>query len=148
MRSLTLAAVALLLLVPTAFARDKAEKATLVKPLKVWEGRFDPDMPASGETTIDLITDAKGFSIPWRLLRWGQKVPEINFADQFVVLLVYPGGQYVLDGLHVDRAGDAKVAGSGIEKAVAVPKGKWYVLAIFPRDKVTSVAGTKLPTAK
>jgi len=135
-------------LFPEASAQDKAAKSTLIKPVQVWEGRFDRDEPASGKYSIDVITDARSFGIPWKIFRWEQKVPAIKFDEHFAVLLIYPGFQYALDGLKVDDQGDAKVAGSGIEKAVAVPHGKWYVLAIFPRAKVKSVDGVKILSGK
>jgi hypothetical protein len=148
MRVLILGLFTSLLLMPEASAQDKTAKGTLIKPVKVWEWRFDPHTPASGEYTIDLISDARGFQVPWRIFRWNQKLPSIDFDDHFAVLLLYPGFQYRLEGLRIDEKGDARVVGSGFEQPVALPHGRWYVLAIFPRGKIKSVDGVKVPPRK
>ncbi len=148
MRNLTLVVLVLVALVSMAAGQEDRGKGALVKPVKTWEGRLDPDLPAEGEYSIDLMTDAKGFALAWRLLRWGQEVPKIDFDREFAVLMIYPGGQYFLEGLKTDGAGDAKVVGHGIQAAVAVPKGRWYVLAVFPRATVKSVGGQKVPPSK
>src|SRR5262245_19411314 len=46
MRVSTLGAFVLLLPLTVASAQDKGKKATLVKPVQAWEGRFDRDLPA------------------------------------------------------------------------------------------------------
>jgi hypothetical protein len=137
-----------LLLAPLASAQEQPNEETLIKPLQLWEGGFDTNLPANGKYSVDVLTDAQAVAVPWKILRWGQKVPEINFKDHFAVLLIHPGSQLTLDGLLTDSHGNAKVAGFGYNPPVAVPKGKWYVLAVFPRDKVKSVNGVKIPAPK
>jgi hypothetical protein len=148
MRLLTLGVCTLLFVLPGASAQDKAKKGTLVKPVQVWEGRFDRATPASGRYTIDLLASAREFQVPWKIFRWGQKIPRIDFDDHFAVLLIYPGSQYSLEGLMTDEEGDARVVGSGWKEPVDLPFGKWYVLAIFPRDKVKRVDRVKVPPRK
>jgi hypothetical protein len=148
MRVSFLALVVLLVIVPLAPAQDNTEKVTLVKPVRTWEARFDPDMPASGPLSVHVLADATGFEVPWAILRGKEKVPAIDFKEHFVVLVIYPGGQFFLEGLRVDRRGNARVKGSGIERPVAVPTGRWYVLAVFPREKVKTVEGREIPAPR
>jgi hypothetical protein len=148
MRVSFLAVVVPLVIVPLASAQDNTEKVPLVKPVRIWEGRFDRDMPADGPLSVHVLADARGFEVPWAILRGKEKVPAIDFKEHFVVLVIYPGGQYVLEGLSVDRRGNARVKGSGVERPVAMPTGRWYVLAVLPRGKVKTVEGREIPGPK
>ncbi len=148
MRFLTLGVCTFLLLLPGVSAQDKTEKETLVKPVQVWQGRFDPEARSDGRHTIDLLTDAKAFGVSWKIFRSGEKTPRINFDDHFAVLVICSCEGFFLNGLLIDERGEAKVAGFGFSKPVSMPTGRYYVLAIFPRDKVKSVDGVKMPPRK
>lgn len=148
MRGFALMAFVLLLLPPWASAGDDTEKVSLIKPVQAWEGRLDSFTPATHKSTVLLIADAEGFEAPWRILRGDEKVPAIDFKKHFVVLVLYGGNQFSLEGLALDERGSAKVRGSGYVAPVNAPRGRAYALAVFPRDKVKSVDGRDVPAPR
>lgn len=118
--------------------------AVKLKPLRTWEARSQEGLPASGKRKVYLIERQDVLAARWRGLYPGVDAPKIDFGSNFLVEVVYPGGQFSLSGLLVGRGGEAAIAGSGWKQPVAVPKGLWHVLAVFPRGKVRIVEGQKV----
>ncbi|HKB42531.1 MAG TPA: hypothetical protein VKD72_39250, partial [Gemmataceae bacterium] len=106
-----------------------------------------------GEPQPAFITGPEEFARLWGqlVLQLPQKAPPpVDFKDHFVLVLVR------LDGFDL-AAGGLAVAGQGeakVQRAVGVPLGGFMgnvyystTIAVFPRDRIKSVEGKKLPAA-
>jgi hypothetical protein len=88
-----------------------------------------------------VITDAKTFARVWKAWRSTEKVPEIDFKKEFVVVTLASGPNRPSIGATLDD-GDLKIR--AIQTLIGGP-GFGYSLATFNRKGVKTVNGRKLP---
>lgn len=111
-----------------------------LKIINAWSGSVDDEalqkqMPEGG-----FITDAKVFA---KLVKsWGvaEKVPEVNFEKEIILVATTQGSRLNLKP-SIDQ-GDIKALGFGTRD---LRPGFRYVMVSVPREGVDSVNGKKLP---
>jgi hypothetical protein len=123
------------LLAPGAAAQGK--KGTRVVPARFWSGvnrdeALKKEAPKSG-----LVTDAKAFEKLWKAWRKDEKVPEIDFKKQFVVVGLASGPNRPFVNATLDE-GDLKL---GWGQTLIGGPGFGYGLAAFDRKGVKTVNG-------
>src|SRR5262245_12081701 len=130
-----------------ACADSPGKEAQIVRPAVWWCGlnRFS-DGGARVEPTTDLITDAEGFAKLWKRLGLKGEAPRVDFKDHFVLVLVRPLGlDFRVGGLAVDEQGEAKARGARVHPDNMNSMFHSTTIAVFPRDRIKSVEGKKLP---
>jgi hypothetical protein len=134
-----LAPVALLALA-AAFSPAAQGGGKMLKPSKEWKGSVaDLELqklaPAQG-----VITDAKTFEALWKGWKVGDKMPEINFKKNLVVVATTRGSTLTLVPQLTD-AGDLRVLARATRD---LRPGFRYQLAVVDREGVKTVNGKDL----
>jgi hypothetical protein len=128
-------ALALVGLAPLAAHAQKKP----VKPTKQWQGSVDDekllkDAPAA-------VTSKKGLGKLWKAWKVADKMPEVDFTKEVVVLTTTRGSRVKL-AASLDDKGNLQVFGLGTRD---LRPGFRYVLATVPREGVKKVNGKDLP---
>jgi hypothetical protein len=125
------------LLASTAFAEK-----TKIKITKEWKGsvadeKLLKDAPAC-------ITDAKGLEKLWKAWKIEDKMPEVDFTKEIVVISTTSGSKLNIFA-SLDDKGNLEVGGLGTRDLV---EGFRYVIATVPREGVKTINGKDLPAEK
>jgi hypothetical protein len=133
-------AVVALLLPPARAQKKDAEKKT-VKLVKEWKGSIADDSLA--KDAPECIADAKALKKLWE--KWGleDKVPEVDFKKEIVIISTTSGSQLTLSA-KLDDKGNLEVIGAATNDFVA---GFRYVIATVSRKGVKTVNGKELKEA-
>jgi hypothetical protein len=132
---LTVAALALVgVMTAAAHAENKA-----VKSSKEWTGSV-ADEKLSKDAPV-FISDAKELAKLWTSWKVGDKVPDIDFNKEIVVVSTTVGSKLSLS-CKLDDKGNLQVLGLGTRDLVP---GFRYVIATVSRDGVKTVDGKELP---
>jgi hypothetical protein len=70
-----------------ALAEDKPGGDGKVKPEKIWQGYVQDEDLLAKTPPPDFITDAKAFEAHWKAWKLGDKVPEVDFKTELVVMM-------------------------------------------------------------
>lgn len=135
MKTFLLVCLALALGVVRSAAAEMKELAITQK----WEGSVE-----AGEPPKDLpaaIVNAVDFAGVWKRCGRTDEVPKIDWGKHFAVCQTTSGSRLIVSG-QLDAAGNAKILGMS---TMDMRPGFRYVIAIFPREGVKTVNGTKLP---
>jgi hypothetical protein len=135
MKLILLVCLAVLLGIVRVSAADAKELA----PVQKWEGSVDAGEPPKGIPAA--IVNAVDFAAIWKQCGRAEALPALDWTKHFAVCQTTSGSRLNL-GARLDAGGDAKVAGIATRDFRA---GFRYVIAVYPRDGVKSVNGTKLP---
>jgi hypothetical protein len=114
------------------------------KPLKAnntWMGSIDDEKLAKEMPENGVITNAKDFEKLVKVWKVAEKVPEVNFDKEIVLVAKTEGSKLTLRAL-LDEKGDLKAL--GITTADLRP-GFRYVLISVPKEGVKTVNGKALP---
>lgn len=136
--SITFFCVAFLAGIPYVLAQG----GTTVKPLQRWSGKIGNNDLLSKAPKSGVLTEAKAFEQLWKAWRGDEKVPQVDFAKNIVVVQVAPGGPNVPSAFYkLSDAGDlqAKVAST----LIAGP-GFGYSLDVLSKEKVKTYQGKKI----
>jgi hypothetical protein len=131
-----LAALSLLGLALVARAEDRE-----VKPTQDWKGTVADEAFLKSAPADGVITDAKAFKQLWEGWKIGEKLPEIDFKKEVVIVQTTRGSQL--------RVGSARLTDKGDLKVVAIATrdlrpGFRYAVLVLPREGVKSVNGKAL----
>lgn len=112
-----------------------------VMPNRNWVAVVNDEKLQKHAPKNGLVTDAKAFEKLWKAWRSDEKVPEIDFTKEFVVITLgsgpnRPGISATLD------AGELKILA---QQTLIGGSGFGYSMASFNRKGVKSVNGKKLP---
>jgi hypothetical protein len=130
-----LAALALVVLMaPAAWAQKKE-----VKPTNQWNGSV-ADEKLMKEAPLCVVSK-KGLEALWKAWKLGDKMPEVDFTKEIVVLATSRGSRLILSA-SLDDKGDLQVLGAGSRD---LRPGFRYVLASVSREGVKTVNGKELP---
>ena len=110
----------------------------LIKPDPMWTGSVEDLDLAKDAPTV--ITNQKAFAKLWESWKLGDKVPEIDFKKNLVILTTGRGS--VLNLMAGLDDGDLKVNGFGTKD---LRDGFRYAIGVVSRDGVKTVEGKKLP---
>ena len=130
--SLSLAA----LLAAPALAEDKT-----LKPTRAWVGVHKDEKVKKLAPEAGFLTDAKSFAKLWKAWRPEEKVPEVDFRKEFVVVATAGGPNRPNVSGVLDDRGDLKIR--AISTLIGGP-GFGYAFATFPRAGVKTVGGKPL----
>jgi hypothetical protein len=137
-KTVPFAAFLALVLVGLAVAADKP---TPVKATNTWKGSIDDEklkkeMPESG-----VIANAKDWEKLVKAWKIADKVPEVNFDKELILMGTTEGSKLNLS-VTLDDKGDLKVLGAG---TADLGTGFRYVIISVPKEGVKTVNGKALP---
>jgi hypothetical protein len=135
MKSILLVCLAMLL----GGVRVSAADAKELVAAHTWKGSVDAGEPP--KDTPGAIVNAVDFAAVWKQCGRAEVLPTIDWTKHFAICQTTSGSRLNL-GARLDAAGDAKVLGMATRD---FGPGFRYVIAVFPREGVKSVNGTKLP---
>src|SRR5262245_63167753 len=122
------------LLAPSVCAEKKE-----VKLIKQWTGSVEDEKLA--KEAPEVITDAKALENVWKAWKVGDKVPEVDFSKEIVIVATTPGSKISLSP-SLDDKGNLAVLGPA---TADLGKGFRYVIATVSREGVKKVNGKDLP---
>ncbi len=132
---LTLAAVMFL------FAGVAMAAPTPLKATNTWMGSIDDEKLGSEMPENGVITNAKGFEKLVKAWKVAEKVPEVNFDKEIVLVAKTVGSKLTLNAT-LDEKGDVKALGLATRDLVP---GFRYVIISVPKEGVKTVNGKELP---
>ena len=132
---LSLAAV--MFLAVAVFAADPMP----LKPTNTWKGSVDDRKLAKEMPENGVITNAKDFEKLVKAWNVAEKVPEVNFDKEIVVVAKTDGSILNLNPV-LNEKGDLKTAGFASQDLVP---GFRYVIVSVPKEGVKTVDGKELP---
>src|SRR6266851_1934818 len=132
-----LAVVIAALLTSTALAEK-----TKIKTTKEWKGSVADEKLAKDAPAC--ITDAKALEKLWKAWKIEDKMPEVDFTKEIVVLSTTPGSRLTIFA-NLDDKGNLEVGGLATRD---FGEGFRYVIATVPREGVKTINGKDLPAEK
>jgi hypothetical protein len=133
-----LAVVAALVVVALLAPAVHAQK-TPVKLTKEWTGAVQDETLM--KDAPQCITTKAGLEKLWKAWKIGDKMPEVDFAKEIVVVAVTSGSRLRLSAT-LDDKGNLQVLGLGTRDLVP---GFRYVIATVSKEGVKTVNGKDLP---
>jgi hypothetical protein len=136
---LVLPLLALPLLAPAVAAQPKK-----ITPGQTWVGTKDDEKLKKLAPKEGVVVEAKEFEKLWKAWRPDEKVPQVDFTKEFVLVTLASGpnkpgiNATVEDGKMVVRALQTLIGGPGFG----------YSLATFPREGIKSINGKEFPPKK
>lgn len=141
-RTACFAASLLTLLTALAIA-DEAPPA--IKPVETWKGKLQDESLKAKAPESGFIADAKSWKKLWKAWRAGEKVPQIDFAKDLVLVGTAPGPNLAGMSPRLDDQGNVKFI--VFSTRIGGP-GFGYTLFQMSRDGVKSVNGETVPPAE
>lgn len=120
-------------------ARIPPPENSEVKPSKQWSGSVADEKLESEAKSC--ITSAKELEALWKAWKIEEKMPEIDFAKEFVVVVTTRGSRLNVSGRLDADTGDFNVVGISTKD---LRPGFRYVIAAFSREGVKKVNGKEL----
>lgn len=121
------------------FTADALAQKTAVKPSKEWTGSVEDEALAKDAPAC--ITSAKGLENLWKAWKIADKVPEVDFTKEIVVVTTTRGSKLRLAAA-LDEKGNLTVGGLGTRD---LAPGFRYVIATVSKEGVKTVNGKELP---
>jgi hypothetical protein len=109
-----------------------------VKPVKEWSGSVDDEELA--KEAPEFITEAKELEKLWKSWKLADKVPEVDFDKELVVVTTTVGSKLSLFA-NRDEKGNLTVGGVATQD---IGPGFRYVIATLSRDGIKTVNGKEL----
>jgi hypothetical protein len=134
-------ALALLCLIPLTVAVARAdEKPAPVKLVQTWSGEVKlaarADAPKDG-----FITEKDAFAKFWKAFRGDEKLPDVDFTKELVLVAVGMDPNKLGIGASLDAKGDLKVLVRSTLIAFDNPTTVAYQFATVPRTGIKSING-------
>src|SRR5262249_55952923 len=89
-----------------------------------------------------VVTSAKALEKLWKDWKLTDKMPEVDFSKEIVVLTTTKGSKLTLGATLDDSKGDLQVVGLATKD---LRPGFRYVIATVPREGIKTVNGKELP---
>ena len=121
------------------FTSDALAQKNAVKPSKEWTSSVEDESLAKDAPAC--ITSAKGLERLWKAWKIADKVPEVDFTKEIVILTTTRGSKLRL-GAALDKKGNLMVGGLG---TLDLAPGFRYVIATVSNEGVKTVNGKELP---
>jgi hypothetical protein len=138
-RWIWLTGLALVALVTGFVTPAQADKKP-VKLTKEWKGSI-PD-EALQKKASEVITTAKALEELWKAWQITEKMPEVDFTKELVIVATSVGSKLNMSAVLDDTKGDLMVLGMGTRD---IAPGFRYVIGTIPREGVKTVNGKQLP---
>jgi RNA polymerase sigma factor (sigma-70 family) len=120
-------------------ATKKPAQKNAVKPSKEWTGSVEDENLAKGAPAC--ITSAKGLDTFWKAWKLADKVPELDFTKEIVILTTTRGSKLRLVAT-LDERGNLTVGGLA---TCDLAPGFRYVIATVSKEGVKTVNDKELP---
>jgi len=114
---------------------------TPLKATNTWMGSIDDQKLAKEMPENGVITNAKDFEKLVKAWKVADRVPEVNFDKEIVLVAKTEGSKLTLNAL-LDEKGDLKAIGLATRD---LRPGFRYVIISVPREGVKTVNGKELP---
>jgi hypothetical protein len=114
---------------------------TRLKATNTWTGSMDDEKLAGAMPENGVITNAGDFEKLVKAWKVAEKVPEVNFDKEIVLVAKTAGSKLTLSAV-VDAKGDLKVLGIGTRDLRPAFR---YVIISVPKEGVKTVNGKELP---
>ena len=114
---------------------------TPLKATNTWMGSIDDEKLAREMPENGVITNARDFEKLVKAWKVADKVPDVNF-DKEIVLVAKTQGSKLTLGAALDEKGDLKALGIA---TADLGKGFRYVIISVPKEGVRTVNGKELP---
>jgi hypothetical protein len=114
---------------------------TPLKATNTWMGSIDDEKLAKEMPENGVITNAKDFGKLVKAWKVAEKVPEVNF-DKEIVLVAKTEGSKLRLNASLDEKGDLKALGLATRD---LRPGFRYVIISVPKEGVKTVNGQELP---
>jgi hypothetical protein len=134
------AALAALALVGLLAGSARAEKKAL-KPSQSWNSSIDDEKLAKEAPETGYVADAKAFKKLWEAWKVGDKMPEIDFTKEIVVVATTQGSKLNLSATLDTDKGDLTPLGIATRD---LKPGFRYVIVVVPREGVKTVNGKEI----
>jgi hypothetical protein len=121
------------------FTSDALAQKTAVKPSKEWTGSVEDE--ALEKDAPACVTSARGLEKLWKAWKIADKVPEVDFTKEIVVVSTTRGSKLRLAAA-LDEKGNLTVGGLGTSD---LAPGFRYVIATVSKEGVKTVNGKELP---
>jgi hypothetical protein len=135
-RKAVLALLVLFVLVAVTHAEDKEVKAT-----RDWKGTVADEALQKKAPANGFITDAKTFKQLWEDWKIGDKVPDIDFKKEVVVVETTRGSILRVGTVKLTDKGDLRVVGIATRD---LAPGFRYAVLVLPREGVKTINGKEL----
>ena len=112
-----------------------------LKATNTWMGSVDDEKLAKEMPENGVITNAKDFEKLVKAWKVAEKVPEVNFDKEIVLVATTDGSRLTLNA-SLDEKGDLKALGLGTRD---LRPGFRYVIISVPKEGVKTVNGKELP---
>ena len=112
-----------------------------LKATNTWMGSIDDEKLAKEMPENGVITNAKDFEKLVKAWKVAEKVPEVNFDKEIVLVAKTEGSKLRLNAL-LDEKGDLKALGLATRD---LRPGFRYVIISVPKEGVKTVNGKELP---
>jgi hypothetical protein len=114
---------------------------TPLKATDAWMGSIDDEKLAKEMPENGVITNAKDFEKLVKAWKVADKVPDVNFDKEIVLVGTTEGSKLTLNA-SLDEKGDLKVLGAATRD---LRPGFRYVIISVPKEGVKTVNGKDLP---
>jgi hypothetical protein len=114
---------------------------TPLKATNTWMGSIEDEKLAKEMPENGVITNAKDFEKLVKAWKVADKVPEVNFDKEIVIVAKTEGSKLTLNA-SLDEKGDVKALGLGTRD---LRPGFRYVIISVPKEGVKTVNGKELP---
>jgi hypothetical protein len=118
-----------------------AAAPTPLKATNTWMGSIDDEKLAKEMPENGVITNAKDFEKLVKAWKVADKVPELNFDKEIVLVAKTEGSKLTLNA-SLDEKGDLKVLGVATRD---LRPGFRYVIISVPKEGVKTINGKELP---
>jgi hypothetical protein len=131
----SLVALGLIALLASAVHAEAKE----VKPTKQWTGSVEDEKLQKEAPTV--IASAKTFEKVWKAWKPADKVPEVDFAKELVLVATTRGSRLSIR-LLLEDSGNLKV---GAIATRDLRPGFRYEMVVVPREGIKTVDGKEIP---
>ena len=140
-----LAAVACSVAARAAEKRSGPKQAQPVNILNTWNGKMADDAPRKHAPADSFLLDQDEWAKLWKAWRGQEKLPEIDFQKQMILVFTASGPNSV--GCEPRLDGQGNVRAFAMSTLIGGP-GFGYLIQCIPREGVKSVNGMPLPGEK
>jgi hypothetical protein len=136
--------LSLLCLLPLSVALARAdEPPTPVKLVRTWTGEVKLDV-AKAAPKDGFITEKDAFATFWKAFRGDEKVPDVDFAKELVLVAVGKDPNKLGIGATLDAKGNLKVVVRSTLVAYQNPTTAAYQFGTVPHAGVKSINGREV----
>lgn len=137
-------AFSLVCLFPLTLAVARAdEKPTPVKLVQTWSGEVKLDV-AKDAPKDGFVTEKEAFAKFWKAFRGDEKLPDVDFTKELVLVAVGKDPNKLGIGATLDAKGDLKVLVRSTLVAFQNPTTAAYQFGTVPRTGIKSINGKEV----